>query len=45
VSAKLAFVAGEENNKLAVVDLTNMQVLATYPVGKDPDVLAFEILD
>lgn len=40
--AKLAFVAGEDNNKLALVDLTNMQVLATYPVGKDPDVLAFD---
>ena len=42
VSGRLAFVAGEENNKLAVVDLTNMQVLATYPVGKDPDVLTFD---
>ena len=42
VSGRLAFVAGEENNKLAVVDLTNMQVLATYLVGKDPDVLAFD---
>ena len=42
VSTRLTFVAGEENNKLAVVDLTNMQVLATYPVGKDPDVLAFD---
>lgn len=42
VDARLAFVAGEDNNKLAVVDLTNMQVLATYPVGKDPDVLAFD---
>jgi DNA-binding beta-propeller fold protein YncE len=42
VNARLAFVAGEENNKLALVDLTNMQVLATYPVGKDPDVLAFD---
>ena len=41
-SARLAFVAGEENHKLALVDLTNMQVLATYPVGKDPDVLAFD---
>jgi DNA-binding beta-propeller fold protein YncE len=39
---RLAFVAGEGNNKLAVVDLTNMKVLATYPVGKDPDVLAFD---
>ena len=42
VNAKLAFVAGEGNNKVAVVDLTNMQVIATYPVGKDPDVLAFD---
>jgi hypothetical protein len=25
-----------------VVDLANMKVLATYPVGKDPDVLAFD---
>ena len=42
VSARLAFIAGENNHKLAVVDLTNMKVLATYPVGKDPDVLAFD---
>jgi DNA-binding beta-propeller fold protein YncE len=41
-AARLAFVAGEENHRLAVLDLTNMQVLATYPVGKDPDVLAFD---
>src|SRR5215471_15267311 len=27
LSARLAFVAGEENNKLALVDLSNMQVL------------------
>jgi hypothetical protein len=40
--ARLAFVAGEENNRLALVDLNNMHVLATYPVGKDPDVLAFD---
>jgi DNA-binding beta-propeller fold protein YncE len=31
-----------KNNKLAIVDLTSMQVLATYPVGKHPDVLAFD---
>jgi DNA-binding beta-propeller fold protein YncE len=42
VAARLAFVAGEENHKLAVVDLTSMRVLATYPVGRDPDVLAFD---
>jgi DNA-binding beta-propeller fold protein YncE len=41
-SSRLAFVAGEDNSKLAVVDLRNMQVLATYPVGRDPDVLAFD---
>jgi YVTN family beta-propeller protein len=42
VTERLAFVAGEENHKLAVVDLTTMKVLATHPVGKDPDVLAFD---
>ena len=42
VNARLAFVAGEDNSKLAVVDLTNMRVLATYSVGKDPDVLSFD---
>jgi len=42
VDGRLAFVAGEDNNKLALVDLANLQVLATYPVGKDPDVLAFD---
>ena len=42
LDARPAFVAGQENNKLALVDLTNMQVLATYPVGEDPDVLAFD---
>jgi DNA-binding beta-propeller fold protein YncE len=42
VQERLAFVAGEENHKLAVVDLTNMKVLATYVVGEDPDVLAFD---
>lgn len=42
VEARLAFVAGEGNNKLAIFDLTNGQVLAIYPVGKDPDVLTFD---
>jgi DNA-binding beta-propeller fold protein YncE len=40
--ARLAFVAGEENHKLAPVDLHDMKVLAVYPVGRDPDVLAFD---
>jgi DNA-binding beta-propeller fold protein YncE len=42
IAARLAFVAGEENHTLAVVDLTSMKPLASYPVGKDPDVLAFD---
>jgi YVTN family beta-propeller protein len=42
VAGRLAFVAGEENHKLAVVDLNTMKVLATHPVGEDPDVLAFD---
>jgi|SRR5215469_2906170 len=41
-SARLAFVAGEDNNKLAVFDLSTMRVLGTYAVGRDPDVLAFD---
>ena len=42
VNARHAFVAGEDNNMLALVDLANMRVVATYAVGKDPDVLAFD---
>ena len=42
LSANLAFVAGEGNAKLAVVDLATMKVLATHSVGEDPDVLAFD---
>ena len=42
VANRLAFVAGEENHKLAVVDLTTMKVLSTHEVGEDPDVLAFD---
>jgi DNA-binding beta-propeller fold protein YncE len=41
-AGRLAFVAGEDNHMLAVVDLNTMKVLATHPVGKDPDVLAFD---
>jgi DNA-binding beta-propeller fold protein YncE len=39
---RLAFVAGEGNHRLAMVDLSNMKVLGTYPVGEDPDVLSFD---
>lgn len=39
---RLAFVAGEGNSKLVVVDLNNMQVGPPLPVGREPDVLAFD---
>lgn len=39
---RLAFVAGQRNDKLAVVDLETMKVLATHPIGKNVDVLAFD---
>jgi DNA-binding beta-propeller fold protein YncE len=39
---RLAFVAGEENHSLAMVDLDTMKILSTYEVGEDPDVLAFD---
>jgi DNA-binding beta-propeller fold protein YncE len=42
VENRLAFVAGEGNGKLAVVDLNTMQVRQTLTVGRDPDVLAFD---
>ena len=42
VANRLAFVAGAGNHTLAQVDLANMKVLGTYPVGDDPDVLAFD---
>jgi YVTN family beta-propeller protein len=38
----VAFVAGAGNHMLAVVDLNDMKTLGTYPVGEDPDVLAFD---
>src|SRR5258708_27059459 len=39
---RLAFVACEENAKLAVVDLTAKKMTAIHSVGSDPDVLAFD---
>ncbi len=39
---RVAFVAGETNARIAVVDLTSDRVIATYRVGTDPDVLAFD---
>lgn len=42
VAHRLAFVAGEGNHTLALVDLSSMKVLGTYPVGEDPDVLSYD---
>jgi DNA-binding beta-propeller fold protein YncE len=42
VSNRLAFVAGQANHTLAVFDLETKKVLATHPIGEDPDVLAFD---
>ncbi len=39
---RLAFVACEENAKLAVFDLETRKVTAIHSVGADPDVLAFD---
>jgi DNA-binding beta-propeller fold protein YncE len=39
---RIAFVAGEENHSLAVVDLQTLKVLSTCQVGEDPDVLAYD---
>jgi DNA-binding beta-propeller fold protein YncE len=41
-ASHVAFVAGEENHSLALVDLNSMKVLSTYQVGEDPDVLAYD---
>ncbi len=39
---RLAFIACEENAKLAVFDLAAKRMTAIHPVGADPDVLAFD---
>jgi DNA-binding beta-propeller fold protein YncE len=39
---RLGFVAGQGNHVVAIVDLKSMKVLATYNVGANPDVLAFD---
>ena len=38
----VAFVAGQANRTLGVLDLESHQVLETHSVGEDPDVLAFD---
>jgi DNA-binding beta-propeller fold protein YncE len=39
---QLAFIAGEENHSLAVLDLNSMKILNILQTGEDPDVLAFD---
>ncbi len=39
---RLAFVTGEGNATLQVVDLRTMRIAGTYRVGDDPDVLAWD---
>jgi DNA-binding beta-propeller fold protein YncE len=41
-ASHLAFIAGEENHSLAVLDLKTMKLLSVHQVGDDPDVLAFD---
>ena len=41
-AGRLAFITGEGNATLLVVDLRTMKVLSTHPVGDDPDVLAWD---
>lgn len=40
--SRLAFVACDANARLLTVDMTSWQVLGTDPVGKDPDVVAYD---
>jgi DNA-binding beta-propeller fold protein YncE len=42
VENRLAFVAGQTNDKLVVVDLNTMRSGPPLSVGRDPDVLAFD---
>ncbi len=39
---RVAFVAGQKNARLALLDLDNGRVIATYAIGADPDVLAVD---
>ena len=39
---QVAYVAGEANSRVGVLDLRTMRVVGTYPVGDAPDVLAMD---
>jgi DNA-binding beta-propeller fold protein YncE len=39
---RLAFIAGQESATLGVLDLQTLQLHQVFPIGSDPDVLAFD---
>jgi DNA-binding beta-propeller fold protein YncE len=39
---RIAYVAGEANGRVGVLDLRSLRVVGTYPVGDEPDVLAMD---
>ena len=39
---RLAFIAGQESATLGVLDLETLQLRQVLPIGRDPDVLAFD---
>jgi DNA-binding beta-propeller fold protein YncE len=39
---RIAYVAGEANGRVGVLDLRTLRVVGTYPVGDGPDVLAMD---
>jgi DNA-binding beta-propeller fold protein YncE len=39
---RLAYVAGEGNSRVGVLDLRTSQIVGTYPVADEPDVLAID---
>jgi DNA-binding beta-propeller fold protein YncE len=39
---RLAFIAGQESGTLGVLDLRTLQLRQVLPIGRDPDVLAFD---
>ena len=43
-AGRLAFITGEGNGTLQVIDLRTMRVLSSHRVGDDPDVLAWDPL-
>ena len=38
----LAFVACQDNNRLLALNMNTMEVISSFEIGKDPDVLAFD---